>query len=140
MIEVTLADTEGALVGVDVGGTFTDAVAVAAGRMVTAEVPTTPDDQSEGVIAAVGAALERAGIGPDAVRRLCQGMTVGTNALLEGRGPAPAWWPPRASATCSSCGARPRRTATGSTPATLPRRCRTSAPTRSASAAGPTAC
>ncbi len=86
MIEADLATPEGALVGVDVGGTFTDAVVVAGGRVVTAKVPTTPDDQSEGVVAGVLAALERAGLPPSAVARFCHGMTVGTNALLEGRG------------------------------------------------------
>ena len=74
------------LVGVDVGGTFTDAVLVADGRLVTAKVPTTPDDQSEGVIAAVLATLERAGLTPADVTRFGHGMTVGTNALLEGTG------------------------------------------------------
>ncbi|MGD9694550.1 MAG: hydantoinase/oxoprolinase family protein [Thermoleophilia bacterium] len=86
MIEPAPAPPEGALVGVDVGGTFTDAVVVSGGRVVTAKVPTTPDDQSEGVIAAVTAALRRAGIEPRRVARFGHGMTVGTNALLEGRG------------------------------------------------------
>ncbi len=74
------------LVGVDVGGTFTDAVLVTGGRLVTAKVPTTPADQSEGVIAAVLATLEQAGLAPGAVTRFAHGMTVGTNALLEGTG------------------------------------------------------
>jgi N-methylhydantoinase A len=73
-------------VGVDVGGTFTDAVVVAGGAIATAKVPTTPDDQGEGVVAAVGEALARAGLGPDDVARFAHGMTVGTNALLEGTG------------------------------------------------------
>ena len=41
------------LLGVDVGGTFTDAVVALDGRLVTAKAPTTPFDQSEGVIDAV---------------------------------------------------------------------------------------
>ena len=45
------------LLGVDVGGTFTDAVIAVGGRLVTAKAPTTPEDQSEGVLAAVSAAL-----------------------------------------------------------------------------------
>ena len=49
------------LLGVDVGGTFTDAVLAFDGGLVTAKSPTTPEDQSEGVIAAVGAALSKAG-------------------------------------------------------------------------------
>src|SRR6478672_12115291 len=77
---------DGALVGVDVGGTFTDAVVLAGGRLVTAKVPTTPEDQSEAAVAAVLAALGRAGLGPSDVARFGHGMTVGTNALLEGTG------------------------------------------------------
>ena len=74
------------LLGVDVGGTFTDAVLALDGRLVTAKAPTTPDDQSEGVLAAVGAALERAGARARDVEAFAHGMTVATNALLEGRG------------------------------------------------------
>jgi N-methylhydantoinase A len=72
--------------GVDVGGTFTDAVLAVGGRLVTAKAPTTPQDQSEGVLAAVRAALEQAGARADGVREFSHGMTVATNALLEGRG------------------------------------------------------
>src|SRR5947209_5687366 len=74
------------LLGVDVGGTFTDAVLALDGRVVTAKAPTTPHDQSEGVIAAVEAVLERAGHPAREVREFSHGMTVATNALLEGRG------------------------------------------------------
>jgi N-methylhydantoinase A len=74
------------LLGVDVGGTFTDAVVVRRGEAVTAKSPTTPGDQSDGVLHAVAAALERAGAGAGEVERFVHGMTVGTNALLEGRG------------------------------------------------------
>jgi N-methylhydantoinase A len=74
------------LVGVDVGGTFTDAVAVTpAGAMYTAKVPSTPADQAEGVIAAIEAVLARANAQPEQVQRLAHGMTVATNALLEGK-------------------------------------------------------
>jgi len=72
--------------GVDVGGTFTDAVLAVDGRLITAKAPTTPEDQSEGVLAAVRAALERAGAGEEDVTAFSHGMTVATNALLEGRG------------------------------------------------------
>lgn len=74
------------LLGVDVGGTFTDAVLVAGGRVVTAKAPTTPADQSEGVLHAIRAALERAGRQAHEVDAFAHGMTVATNALLEGRG------------------------------------------------------
>jgi N-methylhydantoinase A len=74
------------LLGVDVGGTFTDAVVAVEGRLVTAKAPTTPHDQSEGVLAAVRAALERAGASARDVGAFAHGTTVATNALLEGRG------------------------------------------------------
>ncbi|HET6550235.1 MAG TPA: hydantoinase/oxoprolinase family protein, partial [Solirubrobacter sp.] len=74
------------LLGVDVGGTFTDAVLAVDGRLVTAKAPSTPADQSEGVMAAVAAALERAGAQPGEVEAFAHGMTVATNALLEGKG------------------------------------------------------
>jgi N-methylhydantoinase A len=73
------------LLGVDVGGTFTDAVLAVDGRLVTAKAPTTPGDQSEGVMAAVTTALARAGRLPGDVQEFSHGMTVATNALLEGR-------------------------------------------------------
>lgn len=74
------------LLGVDVGGTFTDAVLVDGGRLVTAKAPTTPADQSAGVLAAVHAALRAAGREAADVRAFAHGMTVATNALLEGVG------------------------------------------------------
>ena len=74
------------LIGVDVGGTFTDAVVAAGGRLITAKAPTTPHDQSEGVLAAVRLALDRAGARPADVEAFAHGTTVATNALLEGNG------------------------------------------------------
>jgi N-methylhydantoinase A len=73
------------LLGVDVGGTFTDAALLDGDRLITAKAPTTPDDQSRGVIDAVRAALTEAGAEAGDVTRFVHGMTVGTNALLEGR-------------------------------------------------------
>ncbi len=74
------------LLGVDVGGTFTDAVAFDGSELFTAKAPTTPGDEATGVVAAVDAVLRGAGSEPASVRRLVHGMTVGTNALLEERG------------------------------------------------------
>jgi N-methylhydantoinase A len=74
------------LLGVDVGGTFTDAVLVDGERIHTAKLPSTPEDQSVAVIAAVEAVLRRAGASADRVGSFAHGMTVGTNALLEERG------------------------------------------------------
>jgi N-methylhydantoinase A len=74
------------LLGVDVGGTFTDAVLLDGGAVHTAKVPTTPQEESEGVMRAVTAVLERAGASAGDVEVFAHGMTVGTNALLEERG------------------------------------------------------
>src|SRR4051795_16086 len=73
------------LLGVDVGGTFTDAALLDGERLITAKAPSTPSDQSEGVIEAVNAALDKAGASAADVERFVHGMTVGTNALLEGK-------------------------------------------------------
>ena len=45
------------LLGVDVGGTFTDAVVESGGSLFTAKAPTTPGDESRGVLDAIEAAL-----------------------------------------------------------------------------------
>src|ERR1700736_602812 len=74
------------LLGVDVGGTFTDAVLVGAGSSVhTAKVASTPAEQSVAVLDAVQKVLAAAGARPEEVVRFAHGMTVATNALLEGR-------------------------------------------------------
>jgi N-methylhydantoinase A len=70
------------LLGVDVGGTFTDAVLYDGHALHTAKAPTTPEDQSRGVLAAIEDALERAGAEAGSIEAFAHGMTVGTNALL----------------------------------------------------------
>ena len=72
-----------AILGVDVGGTFTDAVLLADGTLHTAKVPTRAA-QEESVVEAARFVLEAAG-GPD-VERFAHGTTVATNALLERKG------------------------------------------------------
>ena len=74
------------LLGVDVGGTFTDAVLFDGEQLHTAKLPTTPEDQSQAVIAAVEAVIELADATTDEIETFAHGMTVGTNALLEERG------------------------------------------------------
>jgi N-methylhydantoinase A len=68
-----------AILGVDVGGTFTDAVLTADGAVTTAKVPTAAR-QEESVLAAARA------VGADRVERFAHGTTAATNALLERRG------------------------------------------------------
>jgi len=72
------------VVGIDVGGTFTDLTAVdeTTGRVVVTKVPSRP--QNEAVAVLDGLAALR--IEPREVRRLVHGTTVGTNAVLERRG------------------------------------------------------
>ena len=73
------------LVGVDVGGTFTDVVAIATdGRRLVAKVPSTPDDPAEGFLTGLDE-LVAAGVEPGDVSLLFHGTTVATNALLTGR-------------------------------------------------------
>jgi N-methylhydantoinase A len=74
------------LLGVDVGGTFTDAVLLDDGAVHSAKVPSTPGDESAGVMEAIAAVLARADAGAGEVESFSHGMTVGTNALLEERG------------------------------------------------------
>jgi N-methylhydantoinase A len=74
------------LLGVDVGGTFTDAVLLDGGVVHAAKVPTTPQEESTGVMRAVAAVLLKAGAASGDVDVFAHGMTVGTNALLEERG------------------------------------------------------
>jgi len=65
--------------GIDVGGTFTDAVLVADGQVRTAKVPTAAR-QEESVVAVAVA------LGVEDVERFTHGTTIATNALLERRG------------------------------------------------------
>jgi len=75
-------------VGVDIGGTFTDVALVdeATGEIGVAKVPTTPRNLAEGVLAALGIALDRYAVEGSKVGLLAHATTVVTNAILEGRG------------------------------------------------------
>ncbi|MBV8917979.1 hydantoinase/oxoprolinase N-terminal domain-containing protein, partial [Bradyrhizobium sp.] len=78
-------------IGIDVGGTFTDLVAIdAAGRTVFAKSPSTPSDQSIGVMAGLDELARRLGLSTAEMlartERLVHGTTVATNALLERKG------------------------------------------------------
>jgi len=74
----------GAIVGVDVGGTFTDLFLLdpAAGRFLTSKVPSHRGDEAQGFLHGLTALG-----GVAAVDAIVHGTTVGTNALLERRGP-----------------------------------------------------
>lgn len=72
---------------VDTGGTFSDFVYMneATGEVTISKVPSTPDDPSRAILAGIELLLSRGVKGPD-VSFFCHGTTVGTNALLEGKG------------------------------------------------------
>ena len=78
-------------IGIDVGGTFTDLVAIdAAGRTVFAKSLSTPQDQSIGVMAGLEELARRLALSREKMLattlRIVHGTTVGTNALLERKG------------------------------------------------------
>jgi N-methylhydantoinase A len=78
-------------IGVDVGGTYTDLVATGeTGRTVFAKSPSTPADQSIGVMAGLDELARRLNVTRAdmlaATDRLVHGTTVATNALLERKG------------------------------------------------------
>jgi N-methylhydantoinase A len=74
--------------GIDVGGTFTDLLLHddATGRTWQAKTPSTPADQSVGVLEGIRLISRIAGITPNDIRLVLHGTTVATNAVLEGRG------------------------------------------------------
>ena len=69
-------------VGVEVGGTFTDLVAVAGGKVVVTKVPSTPRSPDIGALDA----LRASGLAIDGIEDLGHGSTVATNAVLERKG------------------------------------------------------
>jgi N-methylhydantoinase A len=69
-------------VGIEVGGTFTDLVALNGGQAVVAKVPSTPRSPDIGAFNA----LVAGNLSPAAVSDLVHGSTVATNAILERRG------------------------------------------------------
>ena len=78
-------------IGVDVGGTFTDLVAVDVSGLTTlAKVPSTPEDPSLGVLDGLTGLAERLGLDRTELLgqtdRIVHGTTVATNALLEHKG------------------------------------------------------
>jgi N-methylhydantoinase A len=80
-------------VGVDVGGTFTDIVLERTRvvgedeqQVVVTKVPSTPHDQSEGVVAGVLQVCKQAGVGAGDIDVLFHGTTVATNMVIERNG------------------------------------------------------
>ncbi len=74
-------------IGIDVGGTFTDVVAVRAeGQPEVYKLPSTPDDYGRAVVAGVRRIIEATGVSGAEVVELIHGTTVAANAILSGTG------------------------------------------------------
>ncbi len=75
-------------IGIDVGGTFTDAVVIDAGTyeaLAKQKIPTThAEGVAHGVVKIISALMEENGIAPEDVTFIAHGTTQATNALLEG--------------------------------------------------------
>ena len=76
------------LIGVDVGGTFTDVVLTDTSRQQTYihKVPTTPHDPSEGVLRGIVEICTAHGIEQGDIDHVLHGTTIATNAVLEQNG------------------------------------------------------
>ncbi|WP_027506514.1 hydantoinase/oxoprolinase family protein [Rhodococcus sp. UNC23MFCrub1.1] len=74
--------------GVDVGGTFTDVLLLeeTTGTTFRAKTPSTPADQSVGVLNGIAKVCAEAEIEPSEIGQVLHGTTVATNAILQGRG------------------------------------------------------
>lgn len=73
--------------GIDIGGTFTDAALVDedTGRVAIVKIPSTPADPSVGFMSAVERAMQHCEGDGRAIRLLVHATTVATNALIEGK-------------------------------------------------------
>jgi len=73
-------------IGIEIGGTFTDLVALSEDGVRTLKVSSTPDEPERGVFDALSALSAQLGHGVDRADTLVHGSTVATNALIERRG------------------------------------------------------
>ncbi len=76
------------IVGVDVGGTFTDFHVMDAGDALAQvfKLPSTPDNPAEAILEGLRVLAQRGVLDLKDIRRLCHGTTVATNALIQRRG------------------------------------------------------
>ncbi|MGK6313422.1 hydantoinase/oxoprolinase family protein [Neorhizobium sp. DT-125] len=70
------------IVGIDIGGTFTDLVGYVDGRIVTSKTSTVPADPTQGI----ARSLELANCDPDALNEILHGSTIAINTVLERKG------------------------------------------------------
>src|ERR1700761_1560888 len=85
---MSMLSSEGLIIAVDIGGTFTDITLAdpATARVLRAKTPSTPHDPSEAFLTGVRMVLDAACAEPRAVGRVLHGTTVATNLILEGKG------------------------------------------------------
>ncbi len=76
------------VIGVDVGGTFTDfhVLDPADGSSFVFKTPSTPENPAEAILEGLGRIFAERGLDPAAVGRVCHGTTVATNALIQRKG------------------------------------------------------
>jgi N-methylhydantoinase A len=76
------------LIGVDVGGTFTDFFALdgASGTARVHKRPSTPENPASAIVRGMHELCAEASIDPEAIERICHGTTVAINALIQRRG------------------------------------------------------
>ncbi len=75
-------------IGIDIGGTFTDVVVLddTTSGLRYAKVPSTPPKLVNGFVQGIEKILGIVGAPPEEIQRIAHGTTVGTNAILEGKG------------------------------------------------------
>ena len=73
--------------GVDIGGTFTDATLIneVTGEIHVGKVPSTPKDPSIGFMEATHRILQQTGVSPKEIGYVVHGTTVATNSIIEGK-------------------------------------------------------
>jgi N-methylhydantoinase A len=76
------------LIGVDIGGTFTDIMLAdtEGGRTYVHKVPTTAQDPSVAMMRGINEICDQAGVPPEKIDHVLHGTTTATNAMLEHRG------------------------------------------------------
>ncbi|NKW71525.1 hydantoinase/oxoprolinase family protein [Rhodobacteraceae bacterium R_SAG10] len=74
--------------GIDVGGTFTDLLLINSdtGDLQLLKTPSTPQDQSIGILNGIEGIIEQAGVAPSQIEALLHGTTISTNIVLEQKG------------------------------------------------------
>ena len=77
---------EGARLGVDIGGTFTDVALELGGARWSAKILTTPEAPERAVIEVIHRVLGEAGLGPADLSIMIHGTTLATNAIIERKG------------------------------------------------------